>query len=88
MENKPQEAQHSRRQISFRTHDAFGGSQDVTFVRSVFPKNAMYHATVELLCSDGLSCIEFFTSFSNCVEFALYSMCYSSPDKIPISNST
>ena len=48
-----------------RTHDAFGGSQDVTFVRSVFPKNAMYHATVELLCSDGLSCIEFFTSFSN-----------------------
>ena len=63
MENKPHEAHHSRRQISFRTYDTFGGSQDVTFVRSVFPKNAKYHATVELLCSDSLSCVEFFTRF-------------------------
>ena len=46
MENKPQEAHYSRRQISFRTYDTFRGSQDVTFVRSVFPKNARYYTTV------------------------------------------
>lgn len=66
------------KQISFRTYDTFRGSQDVTFVRSVFPKNARYHTTVELLFSDSLSYVEFFTRFR--IELnLLFILCASLP---------